>query len=730
MRPRLARSLPALLAVEISREADLVLARQSSREIAMLVGFGVSEQVRIATAVSEVARNAFQYARGGRVEFGVDAGPPRALWVRISDRGPGIAKLDAVLAGRYRSSTGMGLGLLGARRLMDGFQVDTGPEGTVIEMRKSLPTGAPALAPTAMAAALERAAAQRRLDPVEELQRQNQDLLRTLDELRERQEDLAELNRELEDTNRGVVALYAELDERADYLRRASELKSRFLSNMSHEFRTPVNTILSFCQLLLDGVDGDLNEEQRTQVGFMKKAADGLSEIVNDLLDLSRVEAGKISVHVSEFDVRKLFGALRGMLKPLLVNNAVSFVVEEPEGLPNLYSDETKVSQILRNFISNSLKFTEKGEVRVAARRAGDAVVFSVSDTGIGIAAEDLIRIFDEYVQIDSLLQRKVKGTGLGLPLSKKLCELLGGRISVESQPGVGSIFQAEIPIEYRGPQEVAFVPEVTRLVDPTRFPVLVVEDNPETVFVYEKYLKGTPFQAIPAQSIAEARRALQHVRPIAIVLDVLLGTESSWAFLSELKMTAATRLIPVIVVTLVGNEHKARALGAAAFSEKPIDRKWLIAQFELAVRPLARERVLIVDDEEPSRYLLRGLLAETRFEAIEAAGGREGLERARRELPFAVLLDLVMPDLRGEEVLEGLRTDPATCEVPVVVFTGKRLTDGERETLSRQAVALLSKEYPSRALALKELREALSRAQHRPPVAGVPEPSAREAHD
>jgi len=704
------RATAKLGSVEIRREPDIVVARQRSREIARLTGFGGSEQVRIATAVSELARNAFQYARGGCVEFDLDNGPPPELRILVRDRGRGIANLDLVLSGRYRSPTGMGLGLIGAQRLMDGFHVETGPEGTRVELRKHLPGGAPRLKAAELGKALEQVAGLR-LDPVEELQQQNRELLRTLDELRARQEELAALNRELEDTNRGVVALYAELDERADYLRRASELKSRFLSNMSHEFRTPVNTILSFCRLLLDGMDGELGSEQRTQVGFIQKAADGLSDLVNDLLDLSRVEAGKITVHAAEFDVRKLFGALRGMLRPLLVNSAVSLVVEEPEGIPLLATDESKVSQILRNFISNALKFTEHGEVRVAARCLGEAVVFTVSDTGIGIAAEDLPRIFEEYVQLDSPLQRRVKGTGLGLPLSKKLCELLGGRISVESEPGVGSTFRAEIPIAYRGPEEVSFVPEVTRLVDPTRFPVLVVEDNQETVFIYDKYLKGTPFQPIPAPTIAEARRALQHFRPVAIVLDVLLGNESSWAFLSELKGAAETRTIPVLLVTLVGNEHKARALGADGFFEKPVDRRWLVGQLEAAVRAIPRDRVLLIDDEEPARYLLRGLLAETRFEAIEASGGGEGIERARRERPFAVLVDLAMPGLCGEEVLERLRADPATHDLPLVVVTGRRLSEGEQESLRRQALAVLSKETPSRAVALKQLREALVRA-------------------
>src|SRR5262249_51286513 len=294
-------------------------------------------------------------------------------------------------------------------------------------------------------------------DPLQEVQRQNQELLRALDELGRRQDELAGLNRELEDTNRSVVALYAELEEKADHLRRADDLKSRFLSNMSHEFRTPVNSIQALARMLLDRVDGDLGVEQERQVLFIRKAADALSELVNDLLDLAKVEAGKIVIRPIEFDVAHLFGALRGMLRPLLVGEAVTLVFDEPEDVPSLYTDEAKVSQILRNFISNALKFTERGEVRVTARLLPDrnAVAFSIADTGIGIAPEDQERIFQEFTQIDSPLQRRVQGTGLGLPLCRKLAELLGGSVHVESTPGVGSTFTAIVPTVFESEPSV-----------------------------------------------------------------------------------------------------------------------------------------------------------------------------------------------------------------------------------------------------------------------------------
>ena len=245
-----------------------------------------------------------------------------------------------------------------------------------------------------------------------------------------------------------MLALYAELDDRADHLRRADEMKSRFLSNMSHEFRTPVNSIIGLCNLLLDE-RARSGVEPEAEIPFIRQSAEHLLELVSDLLDLAKVEAGKTVVRPVRFEIPQLFGALRGMLRPLLLNQSVSLIFEEPDHLA-LFTDEAKLSQILRNLVSNALKFTERGEVRVSAR-APDAglVEFSVADTGIGIAASDLERIFEEFFQLEHRLQRKHRGTGLGLPLSRRLAELLGGALRVHSEPGVGSTFTLTLPDHY-----------------------------------------------------------------------------------------------------------------------------------------------------------------------------------------------------------------------------------------------------------------------------------------
>jgi signal transduction histidine kinase len=445
--------IPSILTTEIRTEQDVVLARQRARQIAALLQLDGLEQTRLATALSEIARNAVQYAGGGRVTFELTRHPPMLL-VRVSDRGPGIARLQEVLDGRYHSSTGMGLGLVGARRLSDHFEIETGRDrGTTVELGKALPPAT--LVSSDIIARLSRALTQvAPADPLGEVRAQNQELLQALQEGRERQQEVERLNQELAETNRGVLALYAELDEKAADLARASELKSRFLSNISHELRTPLNAILNISGLLIDQSDGPLNSEQERQVRFVRSAALTLSEMVNDLLDLARIEAGRSVVRPTVFSVADLFAGLRGMFRAITPTERVALVIEEPAGLPDLATDEGKLSQILRNLISNALKFTEQGEVRVTAAGEPDGrITFVVTDSGIGIAPEDQERIFEEFSQLDSALQRRATGAGLGLPLSRKLAELLGGELTMSSTPGLGSIFTVSVPARYIEPR-------------------------------------------------------------------------------------------------------------------------------------------------------------------------------------------------------------------------------------------------------------------------------------
>jgi len=445
-------ALTTLLTVELVREYDVVLARQRARQLAAELKIDGQDQTRFATAVSELARNAHQYAGGGRVEFRTDAGPPAMLLARIADRGPGIARLKDILDGRYVSSTGLGIGISGARRLVDTFSVQSSPnEGTEILIGKRLPSGVritSALINSAMAAITAVTSA----DPLIEMQQQSQELLRTLAHLQEKQAESDRLAQELSETNRGVLALYAELDERALYLERANDLKTRFLSDLNHEIRTPLNAVRNVARLLLDGYEGPLTDRHRRAIEMMRQSTDTLSDLVNDWLDLAKIEAGRTEVRIEVFSVEDLWGALRGVFRPLETDDAVSLTLEPVPTLPLLQTDEAKVAQILRNFVSNALKFTERGEVRVSARDGGNGtIVFTVTDTGIGIAQEHFERVFEEFAQVDNPVQRRVKGTGLGLPLSRRLARLLGGEVLIESEVGRGSAFSLVLPIVYTG---------------------------------------------------------------------------------------------------------------------------------------------------------------------------------------------------------------------------------------------------------------------------------------
>ncbi len=433
-----------LLTVEVRSEPDVVLARQRARLLAELLDFGPQDQSRIATAVSELGRNAYQYAGGGRVQFIVDLPEPTMLLVQVTDRGPGIADVNDVLSGQYRSDTGMGIGLRGAKRLMDRFRIESSKAGTVVEIGRKRPVSSA----VDIDLLTRKLASRGSQTPLDEARQQNQDLLSALEEIKEREEQLVRVNRELAETNAAIQALYGELEDQAIALRRALERTARFHSQMNHEIRTPIHAIVSITDILLDGTVVAPLPEQEKPLGFIRRSAGQLSDLVDDLLDAAKVEAGRMVVRETSFRVDDLFGSLRAMFRPLHANPAVTLVFDDASSLPELRSDEGKISQILRNLVANALKFTERGEVRVSAEAGGggERVIFSVKDTGIGIAEADRSLLFRDFAQVETPRQRKVKGTGLGLSLSRELAGLLGGQVSVSSKEGVGSVFRLDVP--------------------------------------------------------------------------------------------------------------------------------------------------------------------------------------------------------------------------------------------------------------------------------------------
>jgi CheY-like chemotaxis protein len=441
---------------------------------------------------------------------------------------------------------------------------------------------------------------------------------------------------------------------------------------------------------------------------------------VNDLLDLAKVEAGKTIVRPADFQIENLFGALRGMLRPMLLNQSVSLVFEDASGLRPVYSDEGKVSQILRNLISNALKFTERGEVRVSAIEEDPGlIVFKVADTGIGIAPDDQARIFEEFTQVEHRLQANVRGTGLGLPLSRRLAELLGGTLGVVSEPGVGSTFMLRLPERYsafRGePGELfAWEPE------PGKLPLLVVEDAPDAQYFYEKVLRSSAYQIYPAYTVHAADAALQHIEPAAIILDAVLGPENAWDLLVRLRRNPRTTETPIVVISSADDASKAINLGADAYLSKPVDRRALLetlTRFQgRTVRPI---KVLSIDDDEVARYLVRQCLPPPAFDVAEAISGDEGLRRAIAEPPDVVVLDLMMPGTDGWQVLKELHAAAGTRDLPVVIVTSHALEPEERSRLAG-AFAVVSKQDLSRST-LAPVVQAAARRDDRHGVAVPP---------
>lgn len=442
-----------LMQMALRAESDIFVLRQRGREVATAVGLEYQDQVRLATALSEVGRDLVRFAGGADVAFYADGMPEGRPTLRVD-----LAPLRPLRDNNGDARFGA------AARLVDRLDLTRSAGVTVVRMSRRIPATAEALTPQRLAELRVQLAQSAPGSALDELTLQNEQLIAALDEVRSQRDELAVLNEELqetnrgvlalynqlsaelEETNRGVVALYAELDEKSAQLKAASESKTRFLANVSHELRAPVTAVIGLARLLADDASDPLTDEQTRQVELIRSAAVDLLTLVNDLLDLAKAESGRIEPDWTRVDLRLVFGQLRGTLRALATRGEVTLVVEDPPPGATVWSDEALLTRVLRNLLHNGLKFTESGEVRMRAERAGDRWRIAVSDTGIGIPTGELDRVFEEFYQLPGKASRA--GTGLGLPYARRLTTLLGGTLEVTSEPGRGSTFTVDLPVD------------------------------------------------------------------------------------------------------------------------------------------------------------------------------------------------------------------------------------------------------------------------------------------
>lgn len=529
-----------LLRLDLANESDVFLVRQRGREVAAAVGLAAQDQIRVATALSDLSRDLVN--------------PPTAsaaVVFRLADRPPSLLIEIGPVADH--TTIEQGVGWQTSARLMD--QVRHDEHG--LRLVKYLPTGAALPGQDELAGLRIRLGRLGRVSVLDELRAQNQELLRTLENLERNQAELTRMNAELEETNKGVlalykqlsdeldqtnqgvVALYAELDDKSTQLTEANQAKTRFWSNISHELRTPINSVIGLAQLLAAPGSDELTAEQRRQVDLIHDAGRTLLALVNELLDAAKAESGQLVARLAPVRVDALFAQLRGLLRPLVASDDVELRIEDPDPLPTVLTDEVLLVRILRNLLSNGLKFTRAGEVRLTAQAVGEWLVFEVSDTGIGIPADQQAKVFEEFYQVRNELQVGHSGTGLGLPYSRRLTEILGGDLTLHSEFGVGTRLTLRIPLT---DAHADALPQLDT--------VLVVDDAADYRRRIATLAADLAAQVIEASDGRSALAAVATHRPALILLDLRMPDMDGHEVLAELRRVPATSTVPVVIVT------------------------------------------------------------------------------------------------------------------------------------------------------------------------------------
>jgi len=548
--------------------------------------------------------------------------------------------------------------------------------------------------------------------------------------------ELQRLGTELETVN-GTLA------DKNRQLQDASERKSEFLANMSHELRTPLNAIIGFSDVLKDGLVGDMSDQQREYVSDIYGSGRHLLALINDILDLSKVEAGKMSLELDAVEVGALLESCLSIVREKAASHRIELARQIDSGPGPLQLDSRKTKQIVYNLLSNAVKFTpDGGRVTLAARRVGrDAVErwsttrptrlqmplpagefaefleIAVDDTAMGISPDDASRLFEPFSQLDGSLARHYEGTGLGLALVMKMAQLHGGTVALASEPGFGSCFTVWLPWRTAGSMHESAAPAMP-VADDGRPLALVVEDDAAAAELLRLHLDGEGFQVQVADSAESAAMLWGMLGPQLIVLDVLLPGIDGWEFLSRIKRTGAPWAdVPVVIVSIVADARKGFSLGAAQVLQKPVSRAELASVLDrlgLTGAETPASKVLVIDDDPKALELIATCLAGPDTYVLPALGGKRGIELARRERPDLMVLDLLMPEVSGFDVVEALKADPATSGIPIIIVTSKDVTDEDRRLLNGHVTAIVDKSAFSRERFVAEVRRALCAERRR----------------